>query len=247
MQPPAPAEVHVWRFPLTGDAARVGRLERILSVEERARSARFHFDTDRHRFIIARAVYRDVLARYAGVSPAALPLTAVHGEKPHSPVVPCAHNLSHAHELGLIAVAAAGDIGVDVDYVDRAVDLAAVARIALTPREHNDWSALPAGERQAAFFSVWTRKEAVLKAIGDRTAFEFRDFDAALAEQTWSIATFAPAPGYCAAIALRSFEHRDAELLRLRLLDHHDDDGLRAGGHASGALEFADGAADLVE
>ncbi len=248
MQGPAAGEVHVWRFPLTADAARVARLECILSIEERARAGRFQVDSGRRRFIVARAVYRDVLARYAGVSPAALPLTAVHGEKPRSPAVLYAHNLSHAHELALIAVTADGDVGIDVDYIDRPIDVTAVARAALTPSEHAEWEALPAAERRPAFFSLWTRKEAVLKAIGDRKAFEFRDFDAAAAGRTWRIATFVPAEGYRAAIALRSAEYAHAaELPRLRLLDHHDDDGLRVGRHASGALQFADGTPDLVQ
>jgi 4'-phosphopantetheinyl transferase len=248
MEPPAAGEVHVWRVPLTADAARIARLERILSAEERARVARFRFDRDRHRFIVGRAAYRDVLARYAGVSAAALPLTAVHGQKPLSPVVPCGHNLSHAHELGLIAIASDGDVGIDVEYVERPVDFAAVAPVALTPREHEAWRALPDGERGQAFFSLWTRKEAMLKAIGDRKAFEFSEVDAASAGRAWAIATFVPASGYYAAIALRSAEHRQAtELLRLRLFDHHDDDGLRVGVHASGALQLADGAADFVQ
>lgn len=260
MRLPPAGDVHVWRFPLTADAARLARLERVLSADERARARRLRLAPARHRFIIARAVYRHILARYAGVSPAALPLTAVHGEKPQSPAVLCAHNLSHAHELALVAVAAGGELGVDVDYVDRPLDVAAVARAAMTPREYAGWEGLPDALRRPAFFSLWTRKEAVLKAIGDRTAFEFRDLDLDTAARTWRIVTFVPAEGYCAAIAARSAgprlaaeHHRHShpaelpELRRLRLLDYDDDDRLDVRGQASGALQLADGAPDFVQ
>jgi len=252
-------EVHVWRFSLAGGESRAGRLEAVLSASEKARAARFRFERDRQRFIIARAAYRGVLARYAGLPAAALPLTSVHGEKPRSTATACAHNLSHAEGLGVVAVAADGDIGVDLDFLNRRVNLPALARVALTPREYAVWDGLPAAQQRTAFFSIWTRKEAVLKATGDRRAFEFRDLDlgsdeaaaaGAVGEQLggrWAIETFTPAEGYCAAIALRSAEHRHlAEALAIRLLGHDDDHRLCVCGNAAGPLDFADGGLDFV-
>ncbi len=224
---PVEGEIHLWRFPLAPDAARAARLAAVLSDEERARAARLVLERDRDGFVIARATYRDVLGRYLGVAPGALPLTCRHGEKPRSPAFPYAHNLSHAHALGVVAVAAHGDLGVDVEYLGRSVDLEAVAQTALTPRERRAWQALPAVERRTGFFAVWTRKEAILKATGDRTAFEFNDMDAdaITLPGAWSVAAFSPAPGYCGAIALRSTGGPQAAPLRLRLLDHDSHDG----------------------
>jgi hypothetical protein len=117
--------------------------------------------------------------------------------------------------------------------------------------------ALPAAQQRPAFFSAWTRKEAVLKAVGDRRAFEFRDLDVGPTAETaaaaaaaalggaWRIAAFTPSRGYAAAIALRLPEHH-GELLRLRLFRHHDDDGLGLGGDPAGPLDLADGGADFV-
>ncbi len=221
---PAEGEIHVWRFSLADDSARASRLEHVLSHEERARAARFHFERDQRRFVIARAIYRDVLAPTPACPPSALPLTAVAGEKPRSRSLPYSHNLSHAHELGVVAVAARGDLGIDVDYIHRTVEMATVARAALTPREHAEWEALPAAARRPTFFSLWTRKEAVLKATGDPKAFEFGDMDAAAITLAgaWSLATFFPADGYCGAIALRSSGQvrPSAGSLRFRFLDH---------------------------
>src|SRR6185437_10477611 len=124
--------------------------------------------------------------------------------------------------------------------LERPADLSALARVAMTPREHAEWTALAPEARRAAFFAIWTRKEAVLKATGDRKAFEFRDLDVAALGGTWRIAAFTPVPGYHAAIALRLLEHPHAELLALRLFGDDDDDGLRARGDAAGALNLAD-------
>jgi 4'-phosphopantetheinyl transferase len=206
LQLPPRGTVHVWRFPLSADAAHITRMTQVLSRDERARAGRLRFDRDRDRFVISRAVYRDVLGRYAGMPPEAVPLTAVPGEKPRSTALAFAHNLSHAHNVGVVGVAAEGDLGIDVDYLDREIDLGAVAPMALCGRELAAWNTLPPDERRSLFFSIWTRKEAILKATGDRHAFDFRDLDLAAITLpgSWSIASCSPERGYLAAIALRS-------------------------------------------
>jgi 4'-phosphopantetheinyl transferase len=262
MKPIGAGEVHVWRFSLASDAVRLARLEATLSPAEKTRADRCRFERDRRRFIVGRAIYRDVLGGYLGLPPAEVPLTSARGARPHCRLATFSHNLSHSHELGIVAVTARGEVGVDVEFLERTVDVRAVAHAALTPRERAGWENLPPASRRAAFFSVWTRKEALLKATGDRAAFEFRDLEVGLdpggsGERLadirarlggeWTIATFSPAAGYGAAIAVRLLEHlHAAEALTLRLLRHDDDDGLRVGRDLPGALDLAQCRLDFV-
>ena len=62
--------VHVWRAGLEyiREAARLRRLEQHLSVDERARAARFRFARDREQFVAARGLLREILALYLGVA-----------------------------------------------------------------------------------------------------------------------------------------------------------------------------------
>src|SRR6266700_198957 len=59
-----PGTVHIWQASLDPPAASVTQLEQLLADDERARAARFRFERDRRRFIVARGILRSLLARY---------------------------------------------------------------------------------------------------------------------------------------------------------------------------------------
>ena len=59
-------EVHLWRIDLAAVAPAEKRWQKILSPDERARAARFHFERDRQHFTAARALLRTILAGYVG-------------------------------------------------------------------------------------------------------------------------------------------------------------------------------------
>ena len=67
----------------------------------------------------------------------------------------------------MLAVAAGGAVGVDVELPGMAVDTAAVASYALAAGEQALLRQLPPAGQLAGFASFWTRKEAVVKATGD--------------------------------------------------------------------------------
>ena len=60
---------------------------------------------------------------------------------------------------------AAAPVGVDVERRDRSGDLD-VTRVAFADDEQAELEALPPAARASAFLAAWTRKEALLKALG---------------------------------------------------------------------------------
>jgi 4'-phosphopantetheinyl transferase len=76
-------------------------------------------------------------------------------------------SVSTRRELGLIAVSEPGQgvVGVDIEWIDPSFDLSALGLPGLTSRERAALDAVPAPARLAAFFRLWTRKEAVAKAL----------------------------------------------------------------------------------
>ncbi|MEV3856882.1 4'-phosphopantetheinyl transferase superfamily protein [Streptomyces sp. NPDC050095] len=177
--------VHLWQGathtpPSTADL-------RLLSAAERAVMHR-RSRQDGLRYAGAHIAVRRVLARYLGVAPAGIrfgttPCPSCADPRHGRPVVEAPRtglefNLSHAGPHWALAVTCAGQVGVDVEVAAVAADAAAAAdgrsdsaggaaSLVLSPAEltHLD-SLLDDGARQAAFLRCWTRKEAVVKAIG---------------------------------------------------------------------------------
>ncbi len=168
----------------------------------------------------AHAAVARLLCTYAGWERAPVIERAEHG-KPFAPELPeLDFNLSHAGEHVLLAFARKQAVGVDLEYAERRVSLPEVARRFFAPAEARALEGVPVGRRQRAFLDVWTRKEAVLKALGaglrfglDRVEFAVED-DGAVGTLTriapeggqaaeWCVCTLQPASGLIGALAWR--------------------------------------------
>ena len=131
-----------------------------LSPEELARAERFRAEGARRSFVAVRGELRRVLGARLGVAAADVALAVDEHGRPW--VEGASFNVSHSGAVGLIAVAGAGRrVGVDVEQVRPGMDVGAVAARFF----HPDEAAAIAGRRDA-FFRCWTRKEAVVKALG---------------------------------------------------------------------------------
>jgi 4'-phosphopantetheinyl transferase len=168
-----------------------------LDDHERQRGESFHFEHDRRRFLAGHILLRDVLARYRNCDPDTIRFEYGPHGKPSVPGFE--FNLSHADDLGLLAIRRGGPTGVDVERVDRPLDHLAIANKYFSPDDARDLSNQPADQRSEHFFRLWTRREAVLKAFGLGVAG--LDHFAELEHQCTTHA-FIPEPGYVAALAL---------------------------------------------
>jgi 4'-phosphopantetheinyl transferase len=141
-----------------------------LIPEERSRAERFKLEGVRQRFISSRAQLRTILGRYLGVGPAAVPIAYESTGKPvlHSSCGVDLHfNVSHSESIAVFGVTRGRRIGVDVELGQRQIPNAdGIVERFFTERERQRFFALPECERLSAFFRAWTRKEAVLKAVG---------------------------------------------------------------------------------
>jgi 4'-phosphopantetheinyl transferase len=217
-------EVHSWCVSLDVVPEISARLYATLTSDERTRSARFQFERDRQRFIVARGVLRDLLGRYLQTQPGHIRFVYNGFGKPDlSPafVNRLKFNLSHSAGLALIAIAVASDVGVDLEYIQAQSDYADVARRFFSAAEVDYLIALPSHLHAEAFFSCWTKKEAYLKACGEGLAIPLNSFSVPLTTdpaqtpvdlhvaskdiapaKRWSLYTLRPAPGYAGALAI---------------------------------------------
>ena len=208
--------------------------EALLDDEERARSTRFVRPPDRRRFVLAHAALRMFLARCLDVHPTAVRYEkGVHGKPRLAEGLPSLEfNLSHSGGLGVLAVARDRSVGVDVEQVRDVPDALSIADTHFSAAERQVLRSLPAAELRGAFFRCWTRKEALIKALGEGLGRALDSFDVDLApdsmsaltrfdgrsgnEAGWSLRDLTAPTGYAAAgavaVALRAPPTRWREL-----------------------------------
>ena len=176
--------VHVFLLRLAAfDAA---ELTANLCPTEKARAARLKVAKARAQFIITRAVLRQLLANYLGIAPRALAFTEGPSGKPaidpHWRQKRIEFNVSHAADYALLALGLDHRLGVDIESVERRVDYRALANRFFSAPEQEAFNTLPAGAACAAFYRVWSRKEACLKATGQGLAGGLSGFSVPLGE-----------------------------------------------------------------
>jgi 4'-phosphopantetheinyl transferase len=214
-------DVHLWLVQLDDPRLDIECCEELLAAGERDRASRFKFKRDRRRYLVAHAALRSILARYLLVSSRDLEFSSGARGKPKLAPLPgtdtLAFNLSHSHEVALVAVSRQGEIGVDVEYVKRDFPFQAVAERFFSPKEIAALTGLPSQLQSVAFFKCWTSKEAFLKAKGtglfgelDEVNIILTDHEAVRVNGTltdWALSEITINKNYVAAIVVEAGEH----------------------------------------
>lgn len=141
-----------------------------LSGEELARADRFKVERARQDFLISHHLLRQTLSRYLQTDACSISYRYGQHGKPHLKT-PGRHelnfNLSHSGDRLLIAVCHDGEIGVDIERIQERSDPLQLARHFMSKDEALQLAELkdPVAQREF-FFTLWTRKEAYVKALG---------------------------------------------------------------------------------
>lgn len=213
-------DIRIWRATL--DAQLEGWLPAalaLLSDDERARHARYVREQDGRLFALARSMARVVLGRCLGVPPRSIGFEAGPHGKPHlSPRhrSPCRFNVTHSGSVAMIAVTVEREVGIDIEVLRPVDRLEALVRATFSDAEQRGILAAP--DRHAAFFATWTRKEAVIKALGHGLRFPLAAFDvsvdpdarpvllasrdAGLTAANWTLHPLPAITGYACALAV---------------------------------------------
>jgi 4'-phosphopantetheinyl transferase len=159
----------------------------LLDPRELEQQERFHFERDRLRHLIARALVRTVLSRYLPLGESAWTFSTNAYGRPriaNASALPedLRFNLSHSNDLVVLAVTRGREVGVDVESTRaQAVD-AEVADHFFAPAEAAALAQLPPERRHFRFLEYWTFKESYIKARGmgisiplDKFAFDYPD------------------------------------------------------------------------
>ena len=147
-----------------------------LDDAERRRWDGYRYPGPRRRFGLCRAALRAILAARLGCRGDEITFATSDRGKPFALLrgrpAPVSFNVSHSGGHGLVAVAAGGRVGVDVEEPVPRRDLDGLARAVLGPEERSGFELLASDRRLDAFFRFWTIKEAVIKGIGTGHALD---------------------------------------------------------------------------
>jgi 4'-phosphopantetheinyl transferase len=202
---PAPAraeEVHVWRAAIPPQQSRAllaANSEAELRYAERMTSESAH-----RQFIAAQAALRLVLERYLDEPAPAIRFRRGEHGKPF--LVPeyaseLQFNLTHSHDVALVAVTLGREIGVDIEKVRERPAFERLAARFYAEQERAALAATPEADRERSFFRLWTRKEAHLKATGTGLSVNLKAIDTLAPAPSWWYHEFAPADEYVASVA----------------------------------------------
>lgn len=136
-----------------------------LSRKEKLRSDRFRFNADRDTYILSHGFLRFVLSKKLNVNPVDIIFKTDKNNKPRLPGNSFYFNLAHSREAFAIAVSRQYYVGIDIENADQDIDILPILN-SYFGQEEKKFILESETDIQNKFFLLWTRKEALLKAIG---------------------------------------------------------------------------------
>jgi 4'-phosphopantetheinyl transferase len=229
--------IHLWLASLDEPPCVVTSLDAVLSEEEQRRANRFLRPQDGRHYRVGRGLLRQLLGAYLGVGAASLRFAYGRAGKPRlqddSESSAWTFNLSHSGGWVLIGITRLGQIGVDLEAIRPIPDHADLARQTFAPGEVAALSDLPPADRLPGFFRCWTRKEAVVKALGAGVSMPFDRFEVSITRneprlvsingadaRTFRLWSFDPLPSFSAALALYGEQTSPVHIATYRACPH---------------------------
>lgn len=207
-----PNEIHVWSTSLSITAEEEQYQFAVLSADEQIRAERFYRPLHKKRFIAARFMLRKILSLYLQAQPTEIQFK--YGEQKKPALLFPAHteiefNVAHSDNLAVYAINRNYSIGIDIEKINDEYDTNIPQRF-FSEQENKELELLSELEHKHAFYRIWARKEALLKATGHGLAIPLKTFSVSsldkketlsLDEKSWSLVSLHIDDGYQAALA----------------------------------------------
>jgi 4'-phosphopantetheinyl transferase len=145
--------------------------------------------------LIAHALVRTLLGSMLGKAPAALDFVIGEHGKPelaHAEHAGVRFNLSHTKGLVACGVTEGDDLGVDVEQIERKLEIDSLARSVFSDDEQATLALIQGAARRERFFQHWTLKEAYVKAMGRGISLPLRSLHVRIVEASAPALEFRP-------------------------------------------------------
>ena len=178
-------EVHIWfcRPETIKDEEKLVTYRSVLSTQEIQQHDRFHFDKDKHSYLVSHALLRYALSKYSTVEASQWQFSCNSHGKPElkqhtadldidAPAIK--FNLTHTEGLCACVVTLHRACGIDAENIHRKNRLAAVAQRMFAEEELKVLHENTQDTHQ--FYNFWTLREAYVKALGTGLAGSSKDY-----------------------------------------------------------------------
>jgi 4'-phosphopantetheinyl transferase len=206
------SEMHLWRARLDTNAKHEQELHVVLNADELARANKFVLPLHKQRYVMARGILRNILAWYLDCAPEVIQFSYGDMGKPYIANTTIQFNVSHSHQMAVYAITKNVCVGVDIEKIEENFK-ESVAKRYFSPQEYASLMALSEVRRVAAFYQIWSCKEALIKALGVGLYFPLKDFSVSLESPVqqlalhyqqysqWHLESFTAHTDYAAAFA----------------------------------------------
>ena len=215
---PVEGQIQIWIVLLNEWDSHLSELKALLSAEEIERAKRLKVRDKQEQSICSRGILRILLSSYLDNAPANIPIQTTQDGKPYLERSGLRFNVSHSGNRLLCGIARNFQIGIDIQQIYSIENIDTISRNYFSEGERNYLRSQPSDQLKDHFFSIWTAKEAYLKAIGSgfqespiristlpdkfRKDFFLDDDGSKLKNRGWNIVSIEIDPEYKAAIAV---------------------------------------------
>ena len=165
-------QIHLYTISLDQMRVHSKILVQTLTPKEIKYANSYAFNHLTENYIISRSLLRHILSHYIGIpanvlefqlGPYGKPYITSSQNKMHN----LKFNLSHSKDMLCIAVTKNTEVGIDVEFRDNKRSIQSLYSMVLTKQEQEYINSLNSVSVKLDFFySVWTLKEAIVKALG---------------------------------------------------------------------------------
>ncbi|MCC6344049.1 MAG: 4'-phosphopantetheinyl transferase superfamily protein [Bryobacterales bacterium] len=204
--------VHVWIAHLGSRPGLVNRFCGILDPQERRRADRFQFEILRDRYVLAHGFLRQLLGWYLDADAGKIVFDCNAYGKPG--VAGIQFNLSHSGGMAAVVISTEAPAGIDIEEIRPLPDLLDLVSRFFAASERDAVYTSPLNQRETTFFTHWTRKEALVKALGHGLSIPPESFDTTLdsgqgllscqaTDARWWLSDLPGMAGYAGAVAVK--------------------------------------------
>lgn len=168
-----PDDIFIYKIAIHRHLTDLSSLKNLLDEHELKKADRYFQDFHRDRFIVRRAVLRQILGRHTNQRPESIRFGYNASKKPYllSNDHQVSFNVSYSNDYILIGVAPFA-IGVDIEYLDPDFSFSAMLYESFGNEERTYITETNSVKR---FFKLWTRKEAFFKGTGQGIDDRFKE------------------------------------------------------------------------
>jgi 4'-phosphopantetheinyl transferase len=164
-------------------------LENYLSLEQKIRAGRFHCLEEQDTYICCHGLLRLILSDKLKKDPNDIVLNYDENNKPGLSGNPIYFNITHTNGAFAFVISKYFYVGIDMENTDRSIDFVTIINTYFSNIERN-YVLSSGNNKQELFYLLWTRKEALLKAIGTGLTTTLTQFEVSENDNTILTETF---------------------------------------------------------